>query len=323
MPIPRIPERSLASHVPSESTYHPSRGAMSSRQSIMNRGTLNIFSGECTKEATDAVAETNARRMTRYSSANLLSGRHYHNRESNETREFPPACIRHVQPPSHTARPQGIKHVSNAAGNKQQVQIVNLTRAYVDPANMTPPRACVRCVRGKGYSEEMKSILAYRSLGENQLKGSLAGTPLGKPRPREARRVIDYTRQENFLKSVCDHVQQRVGGIAGFYVLLARGAVGEGVSTHPVEASPSDGEDRRKGGVLTLGRCRDQLIRLIGIPVTLLELADLVWGPGGPKDLASLSEEGLESLQIPFKDFATAFGTHLFGRRLPERKIRP
>ncbi|CCW66084.1 unnamed protein product [Phytomonas sp. Hart1] len=184
---------------------------------------------------------------------------------------------------------------------------------------MPPPRPCVRCVLGKGRSDGVKDVLSCRSFGENPHKGARARSPLGRPRTRERARGLDGTQQARFLEAVSSHVHQRAGGIAGFYVLLARGAIGEGLHPRiPTKASSSDTEERPKGPMLTLNRCWQQLVSLISIPVSMVELADLLWDP---KYFTSLSAEELASLEISFKDFAEAFGTNLFGKHFLAKRI--
>lgn len=292
------------------------------RQFKANSGSLNLFAPS--KIEPFSSRETQSAAPTRSSSSPITGQRslhyHNHNRESTATREFPCNRLRYVPPPTRTATPHGIRHVRDAAGAGQHLQVVNITAAYKDPAQMTPLRTGVRCTPRRGTSTEVEAALAYSGT-QQQLNARVLHAPVGRP-AQPPLYTVDYTIQERFAQAVRDHTQQRTRGIAELYVQLVRDAVGGVTSSTPKPAVVPwslEGETPRR--VLTLGRCRDQLVALTSIPISPKDFAVLMWGPtatsvGGAQDVAPLEER-----VVTFRDFASTFGQNSADGRLAQMKI--
>jgi hypothetical protein len=290
------------------------------RQFRANHGTLNLFASSRASESPHSAATRSA--------SNPVTGQrglrhHNHNRESTTTREFPANGVRRVAPPSRSETPHGIRHVVGAAAGVQHVQVVNITAAYKDPAQMAPLHTGVRCTPRRGHSSEVEAALAYSGTRQ-QLSARAANVPVGKPAPPSPF-TVDYSLRDKFAQSVRDHAQQRTRGVAEFYVQLVRNAVGCTTSSTPKPVLVPwslDSEPTRR--VLTLLRCRDQLVALTAIPISLEDLATLIWGAGGAASgsaAPSAAPAPLEEKVVPFRDFAAAFGQNSSDRRLAQMKI--
>ncbi|KPI88918.1 hypothetical protein ABL78_1963 [Leptomonas seymouri] len=296
------------------------------RQFRANHGTLNLFSA--TKaDPTDHHTSPTSDDLKRSSSSPITGQRSLrycnHNRESTATREFPTNRLRHVTLPLRSEAPHGIRHVHGAAGAGQNVQVVNITAAYKDPAQMGPLKTGVRCTPRKGSSSEVEAALAYTGTCQ-QLSARVLKTPVGKA-AQASPFTVDYTPQERFAQSVRDHAQRRSRGVAEFFVHLVRNAVGGVTSSTPkpvvVPWSLEGGQPRR---VLTLGRCCDQLVALTAIPISLEDFAALLWGPSAERvnrDIEGGEALSLEDTVVPFRDFAAAFGQNSSDGRLAQIKI--
>lgn len=301
------------------------------RQFRANHGTLNLFA----PTSTAATGPSTTVLATQPSPITSQRSLHYrnHNRESTATQEFPVNGLRRVPPPSRAETPHGIRHVRHAAGAAQHVQVVNITPAYADPAQMAPLRTGVRCTPRKSSSAEVGAALAYAGTSQ-QLSARVLNTPVGKPAP-PLPFTVDYSQQERFAQAVRDHVQQRSRGVAEFYVQLVRNAVG-GVTcetpTATVVPASLEGEPPPRR-VLTLSRCRDQLVALTTIPVTLDDLAALLWradveaekknrfAAPATNAAACATSSRLEEKAVPFRDFAATFGQNSSDVRLAQMKI--
>ncbi|EPY40594.1 hypothetical protein AGDE_03334 [Angomonas deanei] len=290
-----------------EQFYGPTR-RVDDAQFRRNYGTLNIFKED--NGGVDTIPE----------------GRPFSRRDvnvvSNQTREFPSCGIRHVEPVKREETPVGIHMVRDAPGKRQNVQVVNVTPEYKDPLNMEQPRPMVYRDPRHTNTDHMRLALAYQGTSE-QLRGSVLRAPLGKnvDGPKWS---IDYTNQERFCQAVRDHVQQRARGIANFYVQLVHDRVGNITPNTPapkIQRWTLEGEPEVR--VLTLDRLLDQLVSLTAIPVTLMELADLMWDMEEYKCIASAEEldEIIKSLPVPFSDFAEAFGANSSNLKLTLLKI--
>ncbi|KPA79028.1 putative mitochondrial hypothetical protein [Leptomonas pyrrhocoris] len=293
------------------------------RQSRANRGTLNLFAPDPADPAELPAGSAHQR-----GAPSPITGQrslHYgnHNRESTATREFPTNGLRRVPLPSRCETPHGIRHVRDAAGAGQSVQVVNITAAYRDPAQMAPLKTGVRCVPLKAASDEVGAALAYAGTRQ-QLSARVLNAPVGKvaqPSPF----TVDYSPQAKFAQAVRDHAQQRARGVAEFYVQLTRNAVGGVTSSTPkptVVPWTLDGTPPRR--VLTLGRCCDQLVALTSMPIALRDLAGLLWGSNADRENSD-AEEGaaapLEDKEVSFRDFAATFAQNSSDGRLAQMKI--
>lgn len=295
-------------------------------------GTLNLFGGgnDSAEAPDDSNNAHNSDSENRVPAVDLPSAprRHaYHNKESHATREFPLRSVRRVVPVAHRETPKGVRCISSAAGNQQSLQVVNISPAYTDPTQMPVERRCVQFYPEWISSSNVKKAIAYADCQRDQLRGELSAAPVGsarRPRAECGAAVLDYTRQERFCQSVRNHVLQRARGATDFYVQLCRDSIGDITASTPkpvyVRWSLEQEPVKRH---LTLLRCRDQLVSLTGIPVTLLELADLMWEMDAYKarDTEWNQEEELGGLRVLFKDFASAFGQNSTNERLAVMKI--
>lgn len=283
------------------------------RQFRANYGSLNLFApAKAEPSSSLSVAQTRSASspITGQRSLHHLN----HNRESTTTREFPRNGLRRVAPPSRSETPHGIRQLHSAAGAGQSVQVVNITAAYKDPAQMAPLHTGLRCTPRKGASGEVEAALAYRGT-QQQLTARVLNIPVGKPVPPPSY-TVDYSSQERFAQAVRDHTQQRTRGIAEMYVQLVRDAVGGVTSSTPRPAPvPWSLDAQPMKRVLTLGRCCDQLVALTAIPISRADLAALLWGT------AEDSAESLEGRVVSFRDFATTFGQNSADARLAHLKI--
>lgn len=319
-----------------EAAFMPSRRATFARQSRIHHGTLNLFSQGDDRQLEAVHEEASPKQVAASRYAKLHSGHWYHNCESRETREFPSAGIRRVPLAEHKEAPQGIRHVCNAPAAKQSIQVVNITAAYKDPLKMEAPRPSVRVLPDRHTSADVRDSLKYSGAAyDRQLRGEMAMTPVGKAKSTGPKRILNYTRQESFCQAVRDHAQQRSKGVTEFYVQLCRGTIG-GVttsSTSTTEARLWSLDQEPDHRILTLASCREQLVSLTGIPVSLLELADLLWemqpykeralAHAGSSDEAEEERQqaDLGSLPIRYKDFSEAFGENSTNTRLAVKKI--
>lgn len=298
-----------------ECLFFPShRAATFERQSRQHHGTLNLFAPESLKPVETSVPSSRSRSVRDP------------NRQSTATREFPSSGIRQVVPLSHEDVPHGIRQVVNARGIRQQIQVVNISAAYRDPTQMDTRRAVIRCDPARRESQELRHVLSYSDAAADHLRPELQRVPVGQSRPAAALRHIDYSRQENFCQAVRNHVLQRSRGVANFYVLLCRDMIGEVTPETPRPAwrlTQSNEEEPQPAKVLVLQRCRDQLVSLTAIPVTLLEVADIMWDMGDYKGKTKPWDEAAElsEMPVPFKDFATAFGANSSNVRLAVKKL--
>lgn len=297
------------------------------RQFKVNHGTLNLFS-----PAASESQQCNTRAAAGSSSITGQRGilyQHNHNKESSATREFPVNGLRRVSVPQRSETPHGMRHIRDAAGAQQHVQVVNITDAYKDPMQMGPRRTGVKCLPQKSGSDDVRAALTFAG-SRQQLSARVLAAPVGKP-SRPSLYKIDYSDQERFAQAVRDHTQKRTRGVAEFYVQLVRDTVG-GVSSStpkPVIVPWSlDQEPTRR--VLTLERCRDQLVTLTAMPISLSDLADLLWGAGdgevansdGPRsDGEKDAPLPLSCRPVPFRDFAAAFGQNSSDVRLARMKV--
>ncbi|RHW67237.1 hypothetical protein DPX39_000054300 [Trypanosoma brucei equiperdum] len=304
-----------------ESPSSPSARAIFERTRRMHAGTLNIFAennGECDAQPKPQTPqpEHEARNVQR-------------NEESQETREFGWPHLRRVRLPTRHETPQGLHQVPSAAGKVQHIQVVGVTDSYKDPAMMTPRRTGLRCF-SRSHSTSMSEIMCHEERGWSpSLPASVAGSaPVSRSSSRcssrGCRRVADYTPQERFFQAVRDHVQRRRGGATEFYVNLARGLVGS-VPRSRAEMTPrpwrlDEGPVIHK---LTLGSFREQSQSLTGIEVSLVELAQMVWGKEEfeRKVQECPDEEQLASLRVTYREFSTAFGDSPSGDKFATFKI--
>ncbi len=130
---------------------------------------------------------------------------------------------------------------------------------------------------------------------------------------RPALKSHEIDRIQQIRVAVTDHVMRRKGGIASFYVALARGMVGTGTSSRlqtprsaVFELSRVD-EERPQ---LTLESLHDQLESLTRCVLPMRELAAMLYGSEAIN--AVLSEDGEAALAccpVSFHDFATTFAT--------------
>ncbi|CAJ1026513.1 hypothetical protein NXY56_003253 [Leishmania guyanensis] len=297
------------------------------RQFKVNHGTLNLFapaapeSQQChTSAAADPVSITGRRGILH---------QHQHNKESTRTREFPVNGLRRVSLPQRSETPHGIRHIRDATGAQQHVQVVNITDAYRDPMQMGPQRTGVKCMPQKSASKDVGAALAFVG-SRQQLSARELATPVGKP-SCPSLYTVDYSAQERFAQAVRDHVQQRRRGVAEFYVQLVRDTVGGVTSSTPIPAiTPWSLDEKPKRRVLTLERCRDQLVALTAIPISLRDLADLLWGTsegevensdGLLADVSKGASLPLDCRPVPFRCFAAAFGQNTSDVRLARMKV--
>ncbi|KAG5477685.1 hypothetical protein LSCM1_04979 [Leishmania martiniquensis] len=297
------------------------------RQFKANLGTLNLFA---------PAAHELEERNTRADPASVsITGRrgivymHNHNKESTETREFPVNGLRRVAPPRRGETPHGMRHLRDAVGAQQQVQVVNITDAYKDPEQMGPRRTGVKCVPQKSESREVGAALAFAG-SPQQLSARVLAAPVGK-RSCPNLYTTDYSAQERFAQAVRDHAQQRARGVAEFYVQLVRDTVGSVTSSTPKPAIvPWSLDQDLARRVLTLERCRDQLVALTTIPVSLRDLAVLLWGADDGEAVGSHDPnrntgtggpQPLGCRPVPFRDFAAAFGQNASDVRLARMKV--
>ncbi|CAJ1989105.1 hypothetical protein - conserved [Leishmania donovani] len=293
----------------------------------VNHGTLNLFSPaapepqQCSTRAVAGPFSITGQR-------GILHQRN-HNRESTATREFPVNGLRRVSAPQRSETPHGIRHIRGAAGAQQHVQVVNITDAYKDPMQMGPRRTGVKCLPQKSESNDVSAALAFAG-SRQQLSARVLAAPVGKP-SRPSLCTIDYSDQERFAQAVRDHAQKRARGVAEFYVQLVRDTVGGVTSSTPKPAIVPwslDQEPTRR--VLTLERCRDQLVALTSMPISLSDLAQLLWvssdgeaanSDGLTSDFDKDASLPLSCRPVPFRDFAAAFGQNSSDVRLARMKV--
>lgn len=278
-------------------------------------GTLNLFSSEVISINASAAPPSTA-----ISSTPRKTGWHsYHNKESTKTEEFPAFGIRRVQLPKHQEQPQGIRQVRGAAGAQQNVQVVNIKDAYKDPLQMGPLHTGMRCAKQKGSSTEVSAALRFAGASQ-KCSTDMSPTPVGRPRVTRLHN-IDYSATERFIQVVRDHVQKRRTGVSGFYVYLVRNSIGESTPSTPRPmVVPWSLHQEPEQRVLTLRRCRDQLVSLTSLPVSLQEVAGMLWGPDTAIS-SDVDEVALGDLPVSFKDFAAAFGENSFDGRLNVMKV--
>lgn len=267
----------------------------------------------------DSTAEPGERR------SNSQPGRrgHYTNVESTATREFASRGVRRVPQTPRAESAHGVRSFPRAEVAAQHIQVVNITKDYKDPMKMVSPRPGLRCSSARSVSH-MKDILEYRSVPE-QMRGEAIQVPVGVSVMGEAARHarVNYSDLEKFCQAVRDHCRQRTKGITQFYVLLCRNMVGRTTaSTPPIVPTIWELEKPPEIRHLTLLRCRDQLVSLTCIPVTLRDLAIHIWGPSSVQEEdKEVPDKELETKQILFTDFANAFGENTDCRRLAMLKI--
>ncbi|KAG5478160.1 hypothetical protein CUR178_04872 [Leishmania enriettii] len=297
------------------------------RQFQANHGTLNLFA--------PAATESPQHNTSTFSTSASITGqrgilhKHNHNKESTDTREFPVNGLRRVAPQRRSETSRGMRHVRDAVGAQQHVQVVNITDAYKDPTQMGPRRTGVKCVPQKSESSEVGAALTFAG-SPQQLSARVLAAPVGKP-SCPTLYTTDYSAQERFAQAVRDHAQQRARGVAEFYVQLVRDTVGGVTSSTPKpDIVPWSLEQEPARRVLTLERCRDQLVALTAIPIALRELAVLLWGTDGDEAPASLAPMGNADMGTPqplgcrpvlFRDFAAAFGQNSSDVRLARMKV--
>ncbi|KAK7195762.1 hypothetical protein NESM_000506800 [Novymonas esmeraldas] len=287
------------------------------RESTANYGTLNIFSSSCpapdvpASAAVAAVSVTGERGIRHYRS---------HNAESTATRQFPVFGHRRVSAPRRGETPHRMRHVRDAAGAQQHVQVVNITDAYKDPMQMGPQRTGVKCVPQKSSSHDVGAALAFANAPQ-QLSARELATPVGRPSCPPVF-AVDFTAQERFAQAVRDHAQQRTRGVAEFYVQLVRNTVGGVTSSTPKPTIiPWSLDEAPARQVLTLERCRDQLVALTAMPISLQDFADLLWGSGGGGDVDAEAPLPLQHRPVPFRDFAVVFGQNSSDARLARMRV--
>lgn len=298
------------------------------RQFRENHGTLNLFGGPAPAAAAAPSAEPPCRAPPAVSVTGQRGILHYHNhnKQTTATREFPVQGLRRVEAPQRSETPHGMRYVRDAAGAQQHVQVVNITDAYRDPTQMTPPRTGVRCLPRKTDSRDVGAALAFAG-SRQQLSARVLAAPVGKP-ACPPQHVVDFTVQERFAQAVRDHAQQRSRGVAEFYVQLVRNAVGGVTSSTPkprITPWSLDQEPERR--VLTLERCRDQLVALTAISVSLGDLAELLWGSSAAGEGAARAahqeapDVPLQSRAVAFREFAAAFGQNASDVRLARMRV--
>lgn len=319
-----------------QAEFSPSRRGGNARQSRLNYGTLNIFvpdsENACGGRAPAVVPSLDGKQSAY---AKNHQGHRYHNQESTVTNEFPPSGLRHLELAQRVEGPQGIRHLGNVPASRQNIEVVNISAAYKDPAQMAPVRPSLRVHVGKRDSSDVKDSLAYGGTTyDSQLRGEVNAAPVGKARVSLEWRSIDYTRQEHFCQAVRDHVQQRARGATEFYVQLCRGGIG-GVPAPAPTGPPRlwSLEHGPEARTLTLASCRAQLVALTRLPISLLELADILWvmaeykqtraerGPASEEEEAAQEAAELGPALVPYKDFSTAFGANSANVRLAVKKI--
>lgn len=249
------------------------------------------------------------------------------NKETTSTREFPVRGLKKVAVTPHVEPPHGVKFFRTASATQQNVQVVNITNAYKDPTQMPTPRQGLRCVRrSASCASEMRDIMEYKATPQ-QLRGETLQVPVGIPLKEVERHApIDYSNLEKFSQAVRDHCQQRARGVTQFYVSLCRDMVGGSTPSTPrgVTPRPWSLEQEPETHSLTLRRCRDQLVALTCIPVTLREIGSLMWDLSAiklPEGQPPLSDEDLADVKVTYTDFSTAFAGHPDSSRLARMKI--
>ncbi|GET88873.1 hypothetical protein, conserved [Leishmania tarentolae] len=296
------------------------------REFKVHHGTLNLFSAAPESQQHNSRAAQGSFSVT--GQRGLLYQRN-HNKESTETREFPVNGLRRVSVPQRSETPHGIRHIRDAAGAQQHVQVVSITDAYKDPMQMGPVRTGVKCLPRMSESKDVGAALAF-SGSRQQLSARVLAAPVGKP-SRPPVYTVDYTDQERFAQAVRDHAQKRTRGVAEFYVQLVRNTVGGVTSSTPTPVIvPWSLDQEPTQRVLTLERCHDQLVALTAMPISLSDLADLLWGTGDGEvansdALRKDSEKGaplpLSCRPVPFRDFAAAFGQNSNDVKLARMKV--
>ncbi|KAG5492983.1 hypothetical protein JKF63_01564 [Porcisia hertigi] len=297
------------------------------RQYKVNHGSLNLFAPAAPESQQQNIGA--AAVPVSITGQRGILHRHNNNKESTATREFAVNGLRRVSPPQRSETPHGMRHLREAAGAQQHVQVVNITDAYKDPLQMGPRRTGVKCVPQKSESSDVGAALAFAG-SRQQLSARVLASPVGKP-SCHALYTINYTVQERFAQALRDHAQQRSRGVSEFYVQLLRDTIGGTTTSTPkptIVPWSLDQEPTRR--VLTLKRCHDQLVALTAIPISLRDLADLLWGTDDSEaadsnaivsDVNTGAPTPLESRPVLFRDFAAAFGQNTSDVRLARMKF--
>lgn len=237
----------------------------------------------------------------------------YINQESSATREFPTRGRRRVPVAFRLQHGEGLKNVKNASAAHQNIQVVNITPAYLDPTNIPTPRVGLRCVShiSSGPSQ-MQEVLEYKGASE-QLRGKTLQVPVGKAVAKWQKSMPPSPGSpQKFLQAVKNRCAERAKGITQFYVLLCRNLIGGSTPSTPrVQASRLWEIDvPLTPSTLTLLRCRDQLVSLTSISISLTELATLIWGGVALVEQNDRNEEDeeLKNRLVSYVDFSNAFG---------------
>lgn len=237
---------------------------------------------------------------------------HYTNQESTTTKEFLTVGRRRFVVKPKLQHGEGIKFFRNAPAALQNIQVVNITNAYKDPVNISTPRLGIRCRQPSlNCSSEMRETMEYKGTSE-QLRGMTLQVPIGVTVKKcQKRTPAGCSSSEIFLEAVRDHCEQRARGVTQFYVSLCRDVIGASTPSTPRVQKPRlwELEEPPTPNTLTLLRCRDQLVSLTSISISLRELASLIWDASTLKkqDGSFLEEADLENRLISYVEFSSAF----------------
>lgn len=237
---------------------------------------------------------------------------HYNNQESTATKEFLTGGRRRFDAKPKLQHGEGIKYFRDAPASLQNIQVVNITSAYKDPVNISTPRLGIRCrQQSLNCSSEMRETMEYKGTSE-QLRGMTLQVPIGVTVKKwQKSPPAGCSNTEKFLQAVRDHCEHRARGVTQFYVSLCRDVIGASTTSTPRVQKPRlwELEEPPIPNTLTLLRCRDQLVSLTSISISLRELASLIWDLSTLKkqDGSLLEEEDLENRLISYVEFSSAF----------------
>lgn len=325
---------------PYSSDHQTPRGKrIFSRSNCNHYGSLNLFSASSNPPANQVDAPpakqgedtTKRGRSSPSTSPDHPKRIHYLNAESTATREFPSRGIRIVPQTPRTESPHGRKLFHDTPSARQNVQVVSIKSAYLDPNQMPAPRRSHSASSSNRSTSDMRDIMEYKGT-QQQMRGQSLHVPVGVSLSEEQRHLpVRFSNLEKFCQAVRDHCQMRSKGITQFYVSLCRNMVGSArvqsstPSTPLHSRSPSVSSDCAHSRILSLGACRDQLVALTSITVSLHDMASLLWadsqGAVNGLPLSSLSEEELGEWAVTQKDFASTFAEYADSRRMAALKI--